>query len=767
MNPFRHPPFRQRRLRFFGAVGLLALLGAMVAGFGLPSGRGIVVAGQAANAPFSKAMAVLTDVNLTLALPKQEFEAGVSVPLNVTINNKRNGEFAVGFSAFDESSFRFIVKNEANESIPLTAYGQGCLTAPTAVLSNFSLSIPKHSQRRYQFPLARMFDLSRSGLYTVTVQRSVITGFKKGGRYGDEPQFSLITGSPISFQVKADEQPFSVAAPAQEGSFKRDYLYVANRMGRYAQSQGSVARYEVLADGRASATLDSVNLTGREPTSLVITADNRFLYVLNLGDNTISQFRIGNAGRLEALSPATVKTQIRPRQLALSPLGRLLLVNTERGVQAFQVTPKGTLKYLCISASVPSPDLTFHPSGRYCYAINGAVHQYAVQPNGAVRPLAPAWVLAESSPYDIKIEPTGHFAYVATFRTVEYRNGESYRFADFIAPFKVNPNGTLTRLAGGVSPRSSTGTSFGTNQLALDRSGRFLYALNSQRGFVSGYHIGSDGSLQPIPGGLPKEGGEANAMAFDSTQRFAYVVRGYYDTLFSYRCEANGRLTPLGIGIPSEDGGHEAMANAVATVSMGFVTAGNIGVAARFDQEVVTDDEPKVLIFTMKNSGTQPVYLGDEASGALPFEITVMRRDERNDSRISSNQLARSPLIFGPTVPATLYGHKLLESQGEGNGNALYLKAGEAREYRVDLSRLFDLSQGGTYLVQVKGKAGSQSPTERLLTWPVKKVQFKIDNPYWHWSSNYLETLNQSGQYVNGWGVPFGEIPARTPTPSG
>ena len=101
-----------------------------------------------------------------------------------------------------------------------------------------------------------------------------------------------------------------------------------------SQYDAGISRYRLGADGSLSFAFDpktsdaghaaSSPTLGAGSDALVTSPDGRFLYAGCAGDNTVSQFRIGDDGVLSPLSPPKVPAGKFLRHLLIDPKGRFL-----------------------------------------------------------------------------------------------------------------------------------------------------------------------------------------------------------------------------------------------------------------------------------------------------------------------------------------------------------------------------------------------------------------------------------------------------------
>jgi DNA-binding beta-propeller fold protein YncE len=100
------------------------------------------------------------------------------------------------------------------------------------------------------------------------------------------------------------------------------FLYLVN------QSNGTVAQFDIAADGTLSPMTPASVAAGANPLSIAVEPSGHYAYVANYGsDNVLSagaitQFRLATNGALQALTPATASAGDHPAALSISPDGR-------------------------------------------------------------------------------------------------------------------------------------------------------------------------------------------------------------------------------------------------------------------------------------------------------------------------------------------------------------------------------------------------------------------------------------------------------------
>jgi len=190
--------------------------------------------------------------------------------------------------------------------------------------------------------------------------------------------------------------------------------------------------------------------TADKAHAIVPDSSNRYVFVPHTGPNVILHFLWdARAGRLTPNRPAKISTSagMGPRHLAWHPTKPIAYIDNEQGssLTSYALDEKaGTLKSLDTAPSIPAEFRT------------------------------------SNSTAEVKVHPTGRFAYV------------SNRGHDSIARFALEDKGLLKIL--GQTPTEKTPRSFD-----LDPAGKFLIAAGEGSGKVQVYRIDSkDGDLRSL-----------------------------------------------------------------------------------------------------------------------------------------------------------------------------------------------------------------------------------------------------------------------------
>jgi YVTN family beta-propeller protein len=327
------------------------------------------------------------------------------------------------------------------------------------------------------------------------------------------------------------------------------FAYVVNN------GDNTVSQYAIDASGTLALLNVATVATGNSPESVTVDPSNKYVYVTNRLDDTISQYVIQSDGTLSPNTPATVATGHGPWALAVSPAGTwAYVVNSADGtISQFSVSASGALVATTVSPVSTGTEpwnVTLSPDGKYAYVANHGnappggqtLSQYAVDATtGALTPLNPA-TLTTAFPYPggITVDPTSSYAYLSNI------NGNS------LSEYAIGADGTL----GSLNP-ASVGTGTEPVFLAFDPTGRYAYEANytvdvsSATGTVSQYAVGSAGQLTPLMPATVLAGIGPGWVAFDPFGKYAYVVNigdgTLPGTVSEYAIGSGGELTLIGM----------------------------------------------------------------------------------------------------------------------------------------------------------------------------------------------------------------------------
>jgi 6-phosphogluconolactonase (cycloisomerase 2 family) len=286
-----------------------------------------------------------------------------------------------------------------------------------------------------------------------------------------------------------------VVASLSCGTTASHYVYatipVANQLAAFREDPNSGVLTELVG---------SPYSVGDGAHSIVIHPSGKFLYVANPGEgangeNDISLFSINSQGGL---------TEIFPR----APLGS--------------------------SASVPQV-LVMDPAGAYLYVLNAGSYNISVFAinTGSSGTLGSLTQVPNSPfsigvpPLNMVVTPSGNFLYVSTVGTPI--SGELVGYSVTKGQLKL------------VSETPSDGLNpFG---LAVNSSGKYLYAANTSSNSISIFSISSSGGLTPVSGSPINDNNSSPvSMVFDASGNYLYVANEGSSNITAYAISSSTGL---------------------------------------------------------------------------------------------------------------------------------------------------------------------------------------------------------------------------------
>jgi 6-phosphogluconolactonase (cycloisomerase 2 family) len=245
---------------------------------------------------------------------------------------------------------------------------------------------------------------------------------------------------------------------------------------------------------------------GSEPNA--VAQNGRLVYVLNTGgSSSVVGFQLNDNGRLHLIPNSLTFLSTNTSgaaSLAFSPNGQILLV-TERltnSIDAFAVHGDGTLSPIRVNPSA-GPGVfavTFAPNGTALAveagtATTSAITSYAVASNGALTAISTSVLTLGAASCWNVVTPNGEWVYT------------SNAGSSTISGFTIGPNGSLSPLPAtivGTNPAGATNL-----DIAISSDGKFLYSLDGEIGRISVFGIQSDGTLLNLgtTGDLPENAG--------------------------------------------------------------------------------------------------------------------------------------------------------------------------------------------------------------------------------------------------------------------
>lgn len=235
---------------------------------------------------------------------------------------------------------------------------------------------------------------------------------------------------------------------------------------RFLYSVDSATSSNNLVAYSLNSTTGAMTLIGtysakNNPSSVVMTPDQKFVFVANQGSADVSGFQVTAAtGALTSLGTATATNGAAPVQLIMAPSGLFLysLNTTAKTISQFSINAAtGALSLVSSTTAVGNGPvrMTIDPIGRFIYVSNttdGTISAFTIDAvSGALTAVSGSpfnsSVNGLSGPYGIKVDPAGQFLVVG------------WTSLGKISVFNINPaNGVITEtnntFDSGSSPRS-------------------------------------------------------------------------------------------------------------------------------------------------------------------------------------------------------------------------------------------------------------------------------------------------------------------------
>lgn len=244
---------------------------------------------------------------------------------------------------------------------------------------------------------------------------------------------------------------------------------------------------------------------GGRPISL--TVDRNLLYVLNAGDESISGFIIGRDGMLSFLEGSTRPLSgvgTGPAQIGFSPDGNVLVVTEKatNNIDTYVVGADGLASGPDVFASAGDTPFGFAFGKKNRLFVSEAfagapdassVSSYMVYPDGYLEDISAIVPTTETAACWLVVTKNGRYAY-----TTNAGSGSvsGYGINKYGSIFLLNPDGQT-----GI-----TGPGSGPLDMALSHNSRFLYTLNAGNGTISGFRVKSNGQLINLPNPIQANG---------------------------------------------------------------------------------------------------------------------------------------------------------------------------------------------------------------------------------------------------------------------
>jgi len=360
---------------------------------------------------------------------------------------------------------------------------------------------------------------------------------------------------PTALQVCIAKQAFGTVTTAPIASVTIACTTPGADRFAFTANEGSsnVSMYTVLPDGSLSSIGNFP--VGGTPQHVTTHPSKPYIYASNISGATrgVIQYTIDTTtvptGTLTQQRAITAGVGTTPYFVGIAPNGEHAYVIGDGMLHRLDVDANtGELIGGTAIAGGTSRKIGLDPQGRFAFVvINGtslATFRLDAATGAPISPPASVVLPANSGLTDIAIEPTGRFAYA----NVGNNPGTLLAYAIDAT------TGALTQI--GSVPAGDT--PFG---MAVDPSGRFLYAANRNSNNVSAYSIDPrTGALTPVPGQPFAAGNVPNSVTVDRTGRFAYTANQASNTITFFTIDRTTGALGTGVNLASTGGGPQFLA---------------------------------------------------------------------------------------------------------------------------------------------------------------------------------------------------------------
>ena len=374
--------------------------------------------------------------------------------------------------------------------------------------------------------------------YVVNQDSNDVSAFALDKRSG---ALTRVSGSP--FTTSGSSPKALVLHPT------RPFLYVPNEGGT------SIAAFSINSDSGVLTSLGPVT-TGSQPQSLVIEATGRFAYVAAPGSLELYTYAIDQTtGALTEVANSRLAMGGTTGGIALQRDGRFLyLFNPTAGtISAYAISATtGVLSAVTgspFNAGTNAALAAVHPNGKFIYVKFSTALQdtasglaaYAIDATtGALSAVAGSPFDVTLNPRSLAFDPTGRYLYAGhvLVRTPAESEMRGYSVNASSGALSAIPNSVLQT---GLFPSS----------LAIDGSGKYVYATNETNNQLSAFFIRNSGALAVVSGGVLNAGNTPafisvadDTTALQLSSKALYVADTASTSIRTFNFDAAGMLTP-------------------------------------------------------------------------------------------------------------------------------------------------------------------------------------------------------------------------------
>jgi len=309
------------------------------------------------------------------------------------------------------------------------------------------------------------------------------------------------------------------------------YVYVANA------TTSTVAGFSI-GTSKLTAVNGSPLSLGYVPLALAVSRSNSFLFVAGAG--AVYRYTINSDGSLSTPSTGAGVAALTEAALDTSPDGQWLfgLNSVSNVLDEFKIdTSTGNLTVAASTPYTPANGTVLQravkvaPTGNLIFAALGTAGDVVFTLNTSTGAVAQSQTLAPasstSSDNDLAVNSAVSYLYIA-------RSGTG----GGVAVYKVGANGQLDSISG--SPFAAGNQPWA---IALDSTGKYVYAANRSENNITGYAIGTNSALTALSGSPYTSGTLVNSLAASGTYLFAGANGGNPDlSMYTFDSTTAGKL---------------------------------------------------------------------------------------------------------------------------------------------------------------------------------------------------------------------------------
>lgn len=330
-------------------------------------------------------------------------------------------------------------------------------------------------------------------------------------------------------------------------------LAAANHVVVFSRdANGGLTRVDSVATGGRGSGPDPV--FGTDPLAsqdaVILSDDNRFLFVVNAGSNEVSSFRVGAGGAL-TLASRVGSGGVFPVSLA-AKADLLYVVNGKAGgsISAFRIGTDGALTAIAGStrplsgAADPGPgSIRINPARTLVVVTEKPTNRldvYALDANGVATTATPTVVNSPApTPFGADFDPAGR--YILSEGNIG-PNRAAVPDGSFAGSL-VFTSTTAPSIVTGGEPTTETAACW----VQVTPDGRYAYTTNTGSGSITGFSIGAGGALTRLTadGKTGVTGAGTQPLDMAHADGYLYAVTPGDNGIHGFRVASDGSLTPV------------------------------------------------------------------------------------------------------------------------------------------------------------------------------------------------------------------------------